>query len=247
MATTLKKFDRPNQPAWHARFTRRNTTSKRIENQKPPLRNKRARIYSAQLGRFISRDPMGFVDGMNRYRAYFVPGELDPRGNVCVKKCSPAFEDTGVATPNGGSNICFCDYCVACHYYDRHGLEHSIDCPRAICKGRLLNPSEDVFHDFLETICEETLNPCSKICKRLSGIARKICEAACKRALQGGCERLACISVVDGIGGGECYYKAFDPETGNKYPNPRVHCEDCCDRYEGIIKQNCLMMCQENL
>ncbi len=40
----------------------------------------RARFYSAQLGRFISRDPLGFVDGMSLYRAYFVPNHVDPYG-----------------------------------------------------------------------------------------------------------------------------------------------------------------------
>jgi RHS repeat-associated protein len=45
----------------------------------------RARYYHAQLGRFISRDPIGYVDGMNLYRAYFVPGQTDPQGlrKVC--------------------------------------------------------------------------------------------------------------------------------------------------------------------
>ena len=40
----------------------------------------RSRYYSPQLGQFISRDPLGFVDGMSLYRAYFVPGGLDPSG-----------------------------------------------------------------------------------------------------------------------------------------------------------------------
>jgi len=39
-----------------------------------------ARYYHAQLGRFISRDPSGFVDGMSLYRGYFVPGGMDPLG-----------------------------------------------------------------------------------------------------------------------------------------------------------------------
>ena len=34
----------------------------------------RARYYHAELGRFVSRDPFGYVDGMNSYRAYFVLG-----------------------------------------------------------------------------------------------------------------------------------------------------------------------------
>ena len=45
----------------------------------------RARYYSAQLGRFISRDPRGYVDGLNLYRAYFVPGDMDPQGTAITK------------------------------------------------------------------------------------------------------------------------------------------------------------------
>ena len=85
MVTTLKKFDRPQMPGWHARFVRRNTTLNRIQNQKRSLRYKRARFYSAQLGRFISRDPLGFMDGMNLYRAYFIPRAMDPMGTICIR------------------------------------------------------------------------------------------------------------------------------------------------------------------
>ncbi len=56
----------------------------------------RARYYSGTLGRFIGRDPLGYVDGANLYRAYFVPNRLDPKGlkslddysDACVKKCN---------------------------------------------------------------------------------------------------------------------------------------------------------------
>ena len=40
----------------------------------------RARYYDPSLGRFVGRDPIGYADGMNLYRAYFVPGGLDPSG-----------------------------------------------------------------------------------------------------------------------------------------------------------------------
>ena len=40
----------------------------------------RARMYSPTLGRFISRDPLGFVDGMSLYYGFFVPSGLDPTG-----------------------------------------------------------------------------------------------------------------------------------------------------------------------
>jgi RHS repeat-associated protein len=33
----------------------------------------RAQYYSAEIGRFIGRDPLGYVDGYNLYGAYYVP------------------------------------------------------------------------------------------------------------------------------------------------------------------------------
>ena len=47
----------------------------------------RARYYSPQLGQFISRDPLGYVDGMSQYRAYFVPDGMDPSGKNCRAAC----------------------------------------------------------------------------------------------------------------------------------------------------------------
>ena len=52
----------------------------------------RARYYDPQTGEFISRDPLGYVDGMSQYRAYFVPGAVDPTGfySICdraYKRC----------------------------------------------------------------------------------------------------------------------------------------------------------------
>lgn len=42
----------------------------------------RARYFDNDLGRFISRDPIGYVDGLNLYRGYFVNGGVDPSGTV---------------------------------------------------------------------------------------------------------------------------------------------------------------------
>ena len=78
---TTPNFSRPLKWTWSGtRFTRQTPRSKRFENQEPSLRDKRARFYAAQLGRFISRDPLGFVDGFSLYRAYFVPVGVDPWG-----------------------------------------------------------------------------------------------------------------------------------------------------------------------
>ena len=66
----------------------------------------RARYYDPQTGEFISRDPLGYVDGMSQYRAYFVLGGIDPLGHAKqkmgnsidrkpygkgVRKCGPGF------------------------------------------------------------------------------------------------------------------------------------------------------------
>ena len=40
----------------------------------------RNRYYHPQLGQWINRDPLGYVDGMSLYRGYFVPGRGDPLG-----------------------------------------------------------------------------------------------------------------------------------------------------------------------
>lgn len=40
----------------------------------------RNRWYDSTLGRFINQDPLGYVDGMSLYGAYFAPNNLDPVG-----------------------------------------------------------------------------------------------------------------------------------------------------------------------
>ncbi|MFO0940457.1 MAG: RHS repeat-associated core domain-containing protein, partial [Pirellulales bacterium] len=40
----------------------------------------RARMYDASLGRFCSRDPIGYVDGASIYCSYLGLSELDPSG-----------------------------------------------------------------------------------------------------------------------------------------------------------------------
>jgi RHS repeat-associated protein len=55
----------------------------------------RNRMYSGKEGRFVSRDPMGYMDGQNLYRGYFVPSAVDPNGEkiVFVENSSQNSED----------------------------------------------------------------------------------------------------------------------------------------------------------
>jgi len=57
----------------------------------------RARYYSESLGRFVSRDPIGYFDGLGMYIAYFVPTGKDPSGKYNV---SGAFSTIAGQIPN---------------------------------------------------------------------------------------------------------------------------------------------------
>jgi RHS repeat-associated protein len=49
----------------------------------------RARYYHPDLGRFVSRDPIGYVDGMSLYSAFFVIETMDPFGMETWNECCP--------------------------------------------------------------------------------------------------------------------------------------------------------------
>jgi RHS repeat-associated protein len=44
----------------------------------------RARYFDSGLGRFIKRDPLGYVDGLGLYSGYFVPNGIDPNGTYVL-------------------------------------------------------------------------------------------------------------------------------------------------------------------
>jgi RHS repeat-associated protein len=52
----------------------------------------RARYYSGSLGRFVGRDPLGYVDGYSYYSAYFIPNFLDPRGLEWIDRGNNVWE-----------------------------------------------------------------------------------------------------------------------------------------------------------
>ena len=55
----------------------------------------RNRLYAAQMGRFLTRDPAVYVDGYSLYRAAFVPNKTDPSGKLRFSKGKPWFRDCG--------------------------------------------------------------------------------------------------------------------------------------------------------
>jgi RHS repeat-associated protein len=59
------------------------------EDRETGLYYARNRMYSPTLGRFVNRDPIGYVNGTSLYGAYFVPNSLDPYGlyTIDIKCC----------------------------------------------------------------------------------------------------------------------------------------------------------------
>ena len=76
-------------PTWTSRATSSYNnpytyTGRRID-QESKLYYYRNRYYDNNVGRFINRDALRYVDGMSVYRAYFVPNSVDPSGE---ERCS---------------------------------------------------------------------------------------------------------------------------------------------------------------
>jgi RHS repeat-associated protein len=55
-------------------------TGRRHDVEDTELMYFRARYYSGELGRFVSRDPLMYVDGMSLYSSYFHVNGVDPSG-----------------------------------------------------------------------------------------------------------------------------------------------------------------------
>jgi RHS repeat-associated protein len=62
----------------------------RFEDKETKLWYFRARYYSGSLGRFVNRDPLGYVEGQNLYQAYFAPNGYDPQGLCDESKATQA-------------------------------------------------------------------------------------------------------------------------------------------------------------
>ncbi|TQE94365.1 MAG: RHS repeat-associated core domain-containing protein, partial [Spiribacter salinus] len=54
-------------------------TGRRVDDE-TGLQFNRVRYFSNEAGRFLSRDPYGYIDGLSLYRGYYVPNYRDPFG-----------------------------------------------------------------------------------------------------------------------------------------------------------------------
>lgn len=74
---------------WEYRFTSREWDAE------DGLYSFRSRVYDAGIARFLSRDPIDYLDGLNLYAAYFAPDLVDPYGDTAIdwRKCNSYWAD----------------------------------------------------------------------------------------------------------------------------------------------------------
>jgi RHS repeat-associated protein len=54
----------------------------------------RARYFDSELGRFVSRDPLKYIDGLSQYGGYFAPSLVDPYGLSCTLESVSFFRES---------------------------------------------------------------------------------------------------------------------------------------------------------
>ena len=117
----------------------------------------RARYYDPQTGQFISRDPLGYVDGMSQYRAYFVPAAMDPSGSEIY---TGAYDEKGRKIFSSGVNCYVKIYKKEWHW---HGVKwvqvgsELVTCPIDTPDGPVTIP--DISIEDLVDIIDEVKNP----------------------------------------------------------------------------------------
>jgi hypothetical protein len=75
-------------------------------------------MYDPHLGRFCSKDPVGYEDGRSLYPAYFALSQMDPLGKQVVKNWPSSFDPDWL-----GSSGCI-DYCRNAGIPDRDCYEY---------------------------------------------------------------------------------------------------------------------------
>ena len=124
--------------SWEHRYTGRRLDSV------SGLQLNRHRFYHQQLGRWCTRDPIGYADGHSLYCAYFTPNSQDPTGTLSVIKCRDGckelesqlmieFKNGNIDLSGGGSVFCYCpsrDNCQEMLLYLRYRRNSCRHMPR---------------------------------------------------------------------------------------------------------------------
>jgi RHS repeat-associated protein len=80
---TLGIYDPSGTVRSSSTYANRYTYTGREHDAELNLYHFRARWYDPATGGFVSRDPLGYIDGMSLYRGYFGVHKRDPSGRAC--------------------------------------------------------------------------------------------------------------------------------------------------------------------
>ena len=90
----------------------------------------RARMYDSVSGKFLGRDPSGYVDGQSLYRGYFIVTSVDPSGQ-CKKRnfeCCDAYKNSPKYVSSlKGAVLCCNGRKIVCLFADSFvGVKHPV-------------------------------------------------------------------------------------------------------------------------
>ena len=107
----------------------------------------RNRTYEPAAGRWLSADPLGFIDGPNLFRAYFVPSHIDPSGLLI------RFDFTPVGEKKCGQRLGARFQFMALGNYDKYIIiqRMEVHCDHRSC---LVNLNPDPFGQPNERPCD---------------------------------------------------------------------------------------------
>ena len=101
---TLGIYDSSDSPLATSNLENRYTYTGREWDEELDLYHFRARMHDSSTGRFCSRDPIGYRDGVNAYQNNFFLQELDPTGTLRITTAAsnyqyPEIANCGTITP----------------------------------------------------------------------------------------------------------------------------------------------------
>jgi RHS repeat-associated protein len=159
----------------------------------------RARYYHAELGRFLSRDPSRYVDGMSLYRAYFVPGMVDPNGR---KRCKCTSKILGQSSATiTYENVLDNQTCSSLNASGEWGFKNCQDAPT-------IDPATPTDILTPENLCEGVKScccNCEKDVKKLLEYIRSVPKKTWAKDGFGTCEKWVREFVTGPVPSSPCY------------------------------------------
>jgi len=208
----------------------------------------RARYYQPQSGRWMTQDPLGFVDGSNLYLAYFVPNGIDPSGMMTKQACEDFYSVVLERDPQSKALAAElkknkCDIpkgiCVECNGGKAGGGYSDKDNSIAICYDNIKGTEKEQQGIFILLVRHEMIHALDT-CKGLppkTSCVQNLCLEVRAYSCSGQCnyedeqERMNCIvqgAIDSTIAAGECKNSEVKKELQKLKNNKGCFCPRNC-------------------